>query len=226
MRARTLRRVLACAALGALSPAFGATGAAVGAEGASVEGEGRVLVAGGYRWTPNDFFARQAAAAGTPLTGPSAGGPSLLARFSYGAAPWIEVSVDLFGGLERLRLAGDRSLQSVSYGALVGGRAVRCDVGWAGLCLEAGIALGPALVAVSAPSTPPVELMSTALAASAGFHWLLGPRWGLGLDARWLVLRGVAPGLGGLNGGGLFVGLGILHKTARTAIAGSNGPGF
>ncbi len=175
----------------------------------SLEGSGRVTLTGGWRVTHNEHFRERAEAAGFTLT-PSPGGPQAVGTFAYAATSSLEVAIDLFAGAERLRLSGGVDpVTSATYGALIGFRTF-WPLGDAGNVIpNAGLALGPALAwTTGGPEGGTHERIVTAYAASAGLTWRLTDTFGLALDVRYLVARGVVRGISGVNAGGLWAGIG------------------
>ena len=179
--------------------------APAGAQG--LEGTGRISLVAGWRYTPNDHFARSAQEAGFPLARASAGGPQGTGTFAYAASDALEVAIDLFAGYEALDLTNADDLSSVSYGALLGVRAY-----WVlgPLRPNIGLGLGPALIYTQGgPAGHLVERLVTAYAATAGFTWRLSNTLGLHVDVRYLLARGMAEDIGGVNAGGLWGGVGV-----------------
>jgi hypothetical protein len=179
-----------------------------------LEGAGRVTLLGGWRLTPNDYFANTAAAAGFPLEKPSAGGPMATGTFAYGATENIEVGIDLFGGGETLKLQGLEPYTSISYGALVGARFQTALFDGA-LVPHVGLLLGPLLALVSTPSVQPQEeRLVTAYAGLIGASLRFGDRFGATLEYKYILARGIAPGIGGINAGGHWLGIGVTYYVA------------
>ncbi len=175
------------------------------AQAAYPEGTGRITLTGGWRYTPNDHFLRSARAAGLEGT-PSPGGPQLTGTFAYAATGGLEVAVDLFGGTERISLQGADAVSSTTYGALVGARGFWPLGRWVP---NLGLALGPALVyTAGGPEQESAERLITCYAATAGLTFLMSDTFALSLDARLLLGRGWVPGISGINGGGVWAGIG------------------
>jgi hypothetical protein len=174
----------------------------------SLEGAGRIAVLPGWRYTPNDTFEASAAAAGHPLTGRSPGGLQLTGVFAYAPTASIEVAIDLFAGWEVLRLEGTDPVTSVTYGALAGFRAFAL---WNDRWVPcAGLALGPVLVYTSGgPATRATERLVTGYAAVGGMAYRIDPGLSVSGEVRWLLARGTVSEVGGVNGGGLWVGVGL-----------------
>lgn len=168
-------------------------------------GLGRVSLHAGYRYTPNDFFLNSARGQGY-LVRQSPGGPQFTGTFAYAATDSLELAIDLFAGYEALRVEGYDSIQSVSYGALVGGRLFHR---FGAFTPNLGIGIGPTLVNVSGgPLGVPNERVITGYAAVGGVNYRLGDTFGLGLDVRVLLGRGRLSEVGGINAGGIWAGLG------------------
>lgn len=173
----------------------------------SLEGVGRISLLPGWRWTPNGHFAATAAERGHPLERASVGGPQLTATFAYAASDAIEVAIDLFAGFETLRLREAEPLTSVSYGALAGARAY-----WSlgRFAPYLGLGVGPVLVYTSGGlQTRPNERVTTGYAAMGGVSYRLTDTFAVTFDARALLARGNVAGVGGINGGGAWAGVGV-----------------
>jgi hypothetical protein len=186
----------------------------------SLEGAGRISVLPGWRYTPNDTFAASAAATDHPLTRPSPGGLQLTGVFAYAASASIEVAIDLFAGWETLRLEAAEPVTSVTYGALAGFRFYALwDERWAP---NIGLGLGPVLVYTSGgPAARTTERVVTGYAAIAGLAYRLDPGLSVSAEARWLLARGALPEVGGVNGGGLWAGVGLTWWFAPDPSRGS-----
>ncbi len=199
------RRTLAT--LGAVG-ALAACASSAEARAQSLEGTGRVTLTGGWRYTPNDYFQGRAAEAGFTAS-PSAGGPQAVGTFAYAATSSLEVAVDLFAGAERIELAGTKPLSSATYGAMIGFRSF-WPLGAEGTVVpNAGLALGPMLAwTTGGPEDVSTERLATVYAASAGVSVRLSETFGLALDVRYLLARGLVPGISGINMGGLWAGVG------------------
>lgn len=188
---------LAVALLGSLS-----------ASAQSLEGVGRITVTPGWRWTPNTYFADSAEEQGHPLQRASIGGPQLTGTFAYAATPALEVAIDLFAGYETLELAAvDDPVTSVSYGALVGFRGF-WDLG--SVVPYLGAAVGPTLVYTTGGlDDRSTERLTTGYAAIGGLTWRATDQLGVTFDVRALLARGLVKGVGGINAGGAWAGLGL-----------------
>lgn len=173
----------------------------------SLEGRGRISIQPGWRWTPNDYFAASAEAKRHALEYASPGGPQLTGTFAYAAGSHIEVAIDLFAGSETLHLADAAAVTSVSYGALVGFRSF-WEVG--ALVPYVGLALGPTLVYTSGGLDPrATERLTTGYSAVGGVTWRVTDSLGITFDLRALLARGLVSGIGGVNAGGAWGGLGL-----------------
>lgn len=169
-------------------------------------GTGRVSVVGGWRYTPNDFLIHTASEQGIGIRQGS-GGPQLTGSFAYAAAEGLEVAIDLFAGYEQLGVSGYKPISSVTYGALLGGRAY-----WrfGNLIPHLGVGLGPALVDVSGGVAGTLsERVVTTYAAMGGLTFQLNDNLGITADVRVLYARGYLQDVGGINAGGVWGGLGV-----------------
>jgi len=194
-----------------------ALAALVAASAASAaEGEGRVTIEAGWRWTPNDYFYASAAKANFPRERDSLGGPQLVGSFGYFAKDSLEVSIDLLAGGEQLHLVDRPAFTSFTYGAVAG---VRYHLTWFDpVTLYLGVQGGPMLVNLSGGNIEVTEELLTAFQGSAGLGVQLTPEFGLALEYRYLLARGFVPGIGGVNGGGSWVGIGFTwHVSGQGA---------
>lgn len=181
--------------------------AALDASAQARGGAGRVSLMPGWRYTPNGSFTDSAEAAGHPLQKPSPGGPQLTGTFAYAATDSIEAAIDLFGGYETLQLTDADELTSVTYGALLGFRAF---TQWGSWVPNFGFSLGPVLVYTSGGLGERAhERLVTGYSASAGISLFLSESLSLTADVRVLLARGLASGIGGINGGGVWGGVGL-----------------
>lgn len=176
-------------------------------------GTGRVSLQPGWRLTPNDTFYASASAVGAPPATLSPGGPALSSSFAYSINDLIELGIDLFAGAELLRLEGQEPLVSLTYGGVVGLRLHWALGDWGPLedvVPYAGLLGGPVLVYASGGNlAAPSELATTGYMGSLGISARLGDRWGLCAEYRLLAVRGVVPGIGSVNGGGSWLGIGV-----------------
>ena len=178
-----------------------------GASAQEIEGSGRISLLPGWRYTPNVFFADSADEAGHALTRPSFGGPQITGTFGYAASSSIEVVIELFAGYESLHLEASESVSSVSYGALAGFRGFLPLESWV---LNAGLGIGPVLVyTTGGPTERGIERLTTGYSATAGVSYFLSPSISLTAELRYLLARGFVDGIGGINGGGLWGGVGV-----------------
>ena len=192
----------------------------------SIEGEGRVSIQGGYRWSPDDHFEQAAAAAGNPIVRKSWGGLQGSAGFGYGALEWLEAAIDLFGGWESFDLDGYARFHSVSYGAMLGARFVARDLFFQGFQPWIGVQVGPTIINISTASFGIPETVVAGLAVSGGVMFRFGDRFALTLEARYLMARGMVPGIGGLNGGGGWFSVGFAMFFAPSMKRDLPVPGF
>lgn len=185
-----------------------------------LQGVGRVSVQPGWRYTPNGPFYISTAAAGAPVAAPSRGGPVIATSFAYSATDSIEVAVDLFLGGEQFRVENASSMLSVTYGAAAGVR-FQWALGEWGPFQEvvpyAGLLVGPTLVNVSGgPLQGSHEESVTGFIGSAGLTGRVGETWGVSLEYRFLLARGLVPDVGSINGGGHWLGLGLTWYFPRS----------
>ena len=175
---------------------------------ASSEGSGRITLLGGWRLTGNNYFAANAERAGTPLTNASPGGPFVMGSFGYAVLNSVEVSVEVFGGGEKLHLAGKPTLTSLSYGGMVGPRF--CPELGHGIELSLGLSTGVVLVNESGFGlTTANEQSVQGWMGEAGLGWRAGPDLTLSVEYRHLFARGIVPGYGGISGGGEWLAFGV-----------------
>ncbi len=176
--------------------------------GEGIDGLGRISIGGGFRWVPNWWFIEKAAQAGTPVIPGLSGGPQATVSFGYGATSWIECAVDFLVGYERFALAlpegGRLDYTSVTYGALIGVRAVASDFLVAGLMPYVSGQLGPVLSNISAPHESIPEKALLAFSAGGGLTYRLNSRFGLAVEARYLYGRNQVPPISGINVGGVW----------------------
>jgi hypothetical protein len=186
--------------------------------GPSLEGTGRVTAEVGWRLTPNDSFYADALKVGLTRTRDSVGGPTVMGSFGYMMTDQLELSIDLFAGGERLALQGLAPINSVTYGATVGPR-LYLPLGpfafaedWR---LFAGVLVGPTLVLAFGGNIPGTsEVAIGSYMGSVGVAARLSDELGLSLEYRLLLVRGQVPGIGGVNGGGSWLGIGLTWHLA------------
>jgi len=178
----------------------------------ATEGEGRVTVEAGWRFTPNDFFYGSAEKAGFPRERGSIGGPQVAGSFGYFAKDAIEVSIDLLAGAEQLHLVDRPAFTSITYGALVGAR-FHLTL-FEPVTLYFGVQGGPTLVNLSGGNIEVTEELVSAFQGSVGVGVRLTPEFGVSLEYRYLLARGYVPGIGGVNGGGSWFGIGFTWYVA------------
>lgn len=197
------------------------------AESRSIDGWGRITVFGGYRYTPQGYFADKAAEAGTPMIRPSPGGPQGGASFGYGAFSFVEVSVDLLIGYETFELEGHQPFSSVQYGGLLGARFTKMDVLFTGFAPYAGVQFGPILSSITSNSAPQGEKLLGGISVNGGFTYRFAQRFGVSLDVRWLFARHYVEVVGaGANAGGLWASLGFTIFFAPEPKRDLDVPGF
>lgn len=185
-----------------------------------LQGVGRVSVQPGWRLTPNGPLYLSAAAVGLPAAATSPGGPVIASSFAYSATELVEVAIDLFLGGELFHLGNDPAMWSVTYGAAAGVH-FQWALGEWGPFQEvvpyAGLLVGPTLVSVSGGRLPSShEEAVTGYTGSAGLSARVGDTWGVSLEYRFLLARGLVPGVGSINGGGNWLGLGLAWYFPRT----------
>ncbi len=184
--------------------------------GEGIDGLGRISLGGGYRWVPNWHFIYKANQAGTPFVEGINGGPQATASFGLGVSSVIELSIDLLGSFETFKLAlidgGTEEYTSAMYGAQLGGRLTGTDVFFKGFAPYLSLQAGPLLSNVSSKSLPNYEKVLLALSASVGATYRFSPRYGIALDARYMLARATVPPISGINVGGfLFSAMFVLY---------------
>lgn len=183
----------------------------------TLEGVGRISPSVGWRLTTNrSFYDRYYARpenAQKPRAGASVGGPVVAGAFAYAITESFELGVDLFATGERLALTGEPRLTTATYGALVAGRLQTLfeGLGPAGAVPSVGLLTGPTLVLTQAEGGPPEEVFTQAWGATAGVRVLLDATWAVGLDYRFVFVRGSAGAFGSVNGGGQWFTLGVTY---------------
>ncbi len=180
-----------------------------------IDGVGRITIAGGWKQTPNDYFFGKAAEQGYPATWRGIGGPQGYASFGYGATSFIEASIDLFIGNDRFNLAGYNTINTITYGALIGARFTFMDTFVKGFAPFIGAGVGPTLGYVFTASVDPVETLVTGIAGTAGVTWRLSDRLGVSLEYRFLYARANWI-LGGINVGANWLSLGLVIYFPKT----------
>jgi len=188
------------------------------AQSTSLDGVSRITVEAGWRRTTNrtflDGYYARPEHQGRQRAASSPGGPLLALTFAYAVNEYVELGVDLFGAGERLSLSGSPRLTTVTYGALVGLRLQTLleGVGPHGLIPWLGLLSGPTLVLSTFEGEPGTEGVKQAWGASAGASLRLSPRWAATLELRQVLVRGPVTGLGSVNGGGSWLGLGATYS--------------
>ena len=66
----------------------------------------RIVLNGGWRYTPNATFERQASANGYPIVGPPIGGPGALLTFAYQYSESMDIAIEVGFGAEHYKFAG------------------------------------------------------------------------------------------------------------------------
>lgn len=178
----------------------------------SLEGIGRVSIWGGWRYTPNDGFYSKATAQGYPPISRSTGGPMGTATFAYSVTDDFELGLDLFAGREVFHLRDLPAISSTSYGVLVG---VRLQKQLGLVVPYVGAFAGPTLIYTANPMMGKHEVAATGYGAGAGLNVAISERFAVMAEAKFFLARGVAEGIGGLNGGGLWAGIGITYYFQR-----------
>jgi hypothetical protein len=190
----------------------------------SLDGMGRVTGLVGWRYTPNTYFENTASNDGFPVTNARLGGPAFSAEFGYGATATVEVNIDLVAGFDELSLSQFGPVHTVTYGGLLGVRLERLlfpSVWPRGVIPFIGGAAGPTIVDVTGGWFPLEESSVTGFAANGGFMALINDHWAATLEVKLLWARGAVPLFGGINGGGVWMGLGLAWLIPRT---GPEGP--
>lgn len=200
------RRLAALAAVAAalVAPSARAT------ETGSIEGLGRITIGGGVRLVPNDHFKKGVENEGHPVEWFWPVGPHATASFGYGVLSFLEVSIDLVGAGERYKLLDVPESASVTYGALLGVRLMKADLFFEGFTPMAGILLGPIFSHQSRDDGLVEERVVTGFSAVGGVAFRLTHMFGLWVEYRFLLARGVVPERAtGINAGGSWFMLGF-----------------
>lgn len=176
--------------------------------GEGIDGMGRISLGGGFRWVPNWWFIEKAAEYGTPVIPGINGGPQLTASFGYGVSSVLELSIDLLGSYETFTLQlpdGQRAEYTSSmYGAALGGRLAGRDVFFQGFMPYLALQAGPLLSNISRKADPIPERVLFAFFASAGATYRFSDRYGITLEARYVLARNSVPPISGINVGGVL----------------------
>ncbi len=184
----------------------------------SLDGVGRISIQAGWRRTTNETFLNRYSAQpeqqGVPRAAGSPGGPLVAFTFGYSVTEYLELGVDLFATAERLNLTGSPQLTTLTYGALVGLRLQTLfeGVGPQGLLPWVGLLSGPTLVLSTFEGGTGTEGVAQAWGASVGASLRLSPRWAATVELRQVLVRGPVEGLGSVNGGGTWLGLGASYS--------------
>jgi hypothetical protein len=186
----------------------------------SLNGIGRFTLQTGWRLTSNNTFYKGYYDKRPSLVrgADSPGGPLLAGSFAYAMTETLELGVDLFGTGERLQLADQPVLSTLTYGALVGVRMQTVlDIGPFGLIPFGGVLTGPTLVLSRFEGTGESnEVFTQAWAGTLGATLRLSPRWGITAEYRLTFVRGQPPGrngqtFGSVNAGGNWFSLGMTY---------------
>lgn len=176
--------------------------------GGSIDGLGFISVGGGYRWLPNWWFQSKAAEKGTPVVPGVDGGGVGLATFGLGVSQVLAVSISLLGAYTGFELqSGDGSraqYSSSTFGGMLGGRLMGCDVIVKGLCPYLDVQAGPVLLVIGAPNVTVPEKAVVGLSAAGGAMIRFTPQYGLTLEVRYLQARTSVPDISGINAGGVW----------------------
>jgi hypothetical protein len=163
----------------------------------------------GWRLTPNDYFYGTMRSLGFQPGPPSPGGPQISGTFAYAAKSWLEVSIDLFVGGERLTFLDRAPMNTLTYGAMLGVR-FPFPLLQGRLIPHLGLTAGPTLILVTGDDLPgPEERLTTGYAAVAGLSWRFSEGLAATLEYKLILVRGHVPDVGGVNAGGSWLGLGI-----------------
>jgi hypothetical protein len=206
--------------------------ALVGAEGLAAEpwtngidGVGRISVMGGWKVASNDWFFSRADALGHPVVTRGIGGPQGQASFGYGAISWLEVAIDLFVAHDQFGISGvegDRPIQILTYGALLGVRFTAMDFLFPGFAPFIGVGVGPTLgYTYTGNNNETFEKLVTGVSGNVGVTYRINDRFGLTLEYRFVYSRGffyvASDDAGaGLNTGGSWFSLGFVIYFPRT----------
>lgn len=205
---------------------------------ARLRGVGRFSLQTGWRLTSNGTFYRGYYGKRPELerAPASPGGPLLVGSFAYAFTDVVELGIDLVATGERLRLTGQPTLTTMTFGALVGVRFQKLlpGVGRHGLVPFAGVLVGPTYVLSRFDGIASnQEGIPTALVGSVGATLRLSPRWGLTAEYRLSFVRG-RPGFvrqpdlglesfGSFNAGGNWLSVGFSYAWPPKPSCGSEG---
>jgi hypothetical protein len=180
-----------------------------------IDGVGRISIVGGWKQTPNDYFFNNAAGQGYPLEWAGNGGVQGGASFGYGATSFIEASIDLFIGMDRFKIAGYDTINTLTYGALLGVRFTYMDLFFKGFAPFIGFGVGPTLGYVTTSGVDPMETLVTGVGGTAGLTYRVAERVGITLEYRFLYARAKWV-LGGINVGANWLSLGVVIYFPRS----------
>ena len=93
---------------------------------------------------------------------------------------------------------------SSMYGAALGGRLAGRDVFFTGFMPYLSLQAGPLLSNISRKADPIPERVLFALFASAGATYRFSDRYGITLEARYVLARNSVPPISGINVGGVL----------------------
>jgi hypothetical protein len=168
---------------------------------APLEGVGRISVAGGWRLASNQTFYDSFYAlpgyecSGATCPRDSFGGPFGAATFAYAVTENIELGIDLFATGQQLRLNNAPTLNTYTYGALVG---LRFQTLWdvltpQGIVPFVGLELGPSLVLSEAKGIGRQEQVQQPWVGTVGASFRLSPTWAILAEYRLAFARGQSP---------------------------------
>lgn len=205
---------------------------------ARLRGVGRFSLQTGWRLTSNEsfyqsYYGRHPELGRAPA---SPGGPLLVGSFAYAFTDVVELGIDLVATGERLRLTGQPTLTTMSFGALVGVRFQKLllGVGPHGLVPFAGVLVGPTYVLSRFDGVPSnQESVPTALVGSLGATLRMSSRWGLTAEYRLAFVR-ARPGFvrqpdlglesfGSFNAGGNWLSVGFTYAWPPKVSRGGGG---
>ena len=172
-----------------------------------VENAGRISIGAGARWIPNWWLSDRATLAGTPLVDHVGVGPSLVASFGYGVTPWLELSVDFFGGWEPLAIKQSDGttgrFNSFMGAGAIGGRLIGKKL-WGPVSPWLSVQGGGLFSSLSGPNVAHQEKFQPSVFAGAGIDVNVNSTYGLSFDVRYLYGRNYFPGISGFNAGGVM----------------------
>ena len=159
---------------------------------------------------PNDWFKKGVANEGHPVESWWPLGPQGYGSFGYGVLSFLEVNIDLVCAGESYKLMDLPQSTSVTYGVLLGARLMKADLFFEGFTPFAGVQLGPIFSHQSRDDGLVEERVVTGFSVVGGLAFRLTHSFGLWVEYRFLLARGVVPELStGINAGGSWFGLGF-----------------